>query len=196
MQVEWWAAVASGVAVAACCGLRAFLPLFVLGLAGRAGVIELKGGVEWLTGDAALVALAVATVLEVMADKIPVVDHALDSVATVLRPAAAVLAAFAVLPAWPAPWAQLAAVALGGVALGVHGLKASVRLGSTATTGGLGNSLLSLLDDALALLLLTAVVLGSVAVLAGAGLVIALLLRRRAGAPAPAATIAATSASR
>ena len=187
MHAGMWVALLSGVAVAASCGLRAFLPLLVLGLAARAGVIELRGGAEWLAGDLALAALWVATVVEIVADKIPVVDHALDAVATVLRPAAAWLGSFAVLSGWPTPWAQLAAIVLGTMAFTVHGLKASLRLGSTVVTLGVGNALLSLLDDVFALLLLAGAVFGSVAVLAAIPTFVWLRSRRSAGAAASAA---------
>lgn len=189
MDAGLWVALLGGVAVAASCGLRAFLPLLVLGLAARTGLIELRGGAEWLAGDLALAALWVATVLEIVADKIPVVDHALDAVATVLRPAAAWLASFAMLSGWPTPWAQLVAIVLGTVALSVHGLKSGLRLGSTVATLGAGNVLLSLLDDVVALLLLAGVVFGSLAVLAAIPAFIGVRSRRRAGAAAPARAV-------
>lgn len=189
MDAGLWVALLGGVAVAASCGLRAFLPLLVLGLAARAGLIELRGGAEWLAGDLALAALWVATVLEIVADKIPVVDHALDAVATVLRPAAAWLASFAMLSGWPTPWAQLVAIVLGTVALSVHGLKSGLRLGSTVATLGAGNVLLSLLDDVVALLLLAGVVFGSLAVLAAIPAFIWVRSRRRADAAAPARAV-------
>jgi hypothetical protein len=186
MDAGMWVALLSGVAVAASCGLRAFLPLLVLGFAARAGVIELRGGGEWLAGDLALAALSIATIVEIVADKIPVVDHALDAVATVLRPAAAWLGSFAVLSGWPTPWAQLAAIVLGTLALTVHGLKANLRLGSTVVTLGLGNAFLSLLDDAFALLLVAGAVFGSVVVLVAIPTVVWLRFRRRAGVAASA----------
>jgi hypothetical protein len=179
MHAGLWFALLSGVAVAASCGLRAFLPLLVLGLAARAGVIELRGGSEWLAGDLALVAFGIATVLEIVGDKIPVVDHALDAVASVLRPAAAWLATFALLSGWPTPWAQIAALVFGTLAFTLHGLKAGVRLGSTVTTLGVGNIVLSLLEDVVALLLLAGVVFGSLVLLAVVPLFLWLLSRRR-----------------
>lgn len=83
MDLSWLLALTAGVGVAAACGLRAFLPLLFLGVAARLGVIHLRPGSEWLAADVALAALAVATVVEVAADKIPVVDHALDAIGTV-----------------------------------------------------------------------------------------------------------------
>ena len=140
-------ALASGVAIAAACGLRAFLPLLALGLAGRFHAVTLRPSVEWLAGDAALWSLGIATVLEIAADKLPVLDHALDAVGTVLRPAAAWVGAFAVLTGWGAPWAQIAALVLGAASLAVHGVKAKTRLGSTVVTAGHANPALSVLED-------------------------------------------------
>ena len=152
-------ALASGIAVAAACGLRAFMPLLAIGLAGRFGLIPLRSGADWLAGDLALWTLGIATVLEIAADKVPVVDHALDAVGIVVRPAAAWLGAYAVLDGWGSPWAQLAALVLGAGALAVQGVKAKTRLGSSALTGGHANPLLSALEDAGAAVLIAAAIL-------------------------------------
>jgi hypothetical protein len=150
MDPSAWLAVASGVGVAAACGLRAFLPLLVLGLLARVGWVELAASVRWLSGDFSLIALGVATVLELAADKIPIVDHVLDTVGLALRPAAAWLGAYALLYQWPAPWGQAVSLALALVALGIQGAKAKLRLGSTVATFGVGNPVLSALEDAMA----------------------------------------------
>jgi hypothetical protein len=175
-------ALASGVGLAAAAGLRAFLPLLAVGLAARFGLLQPRPGLEWLASDPALWALGTATALELLADKIPLLDHALDALGTVLRPAAAALGAYAVLGHWGSPWAQLAAIALGAGALAVHGAKAHARLGSTALTLGHANPFLSGLEDLLALLLVaTALLLPVLALL----LVVAaawVLVRRRARA--------------
>ena len=180
MDASLWLALVSGIAVAAACGLRAFLPLLLLGLAARAGLITLRGGVEWLATDLALVALGVATAVEVAGDKIPVVDHVLDLIGTGVRPAAAWLGAFAVLSAWPTPWAQIAALVLGTAALGVHALKAKVRLGSSAMTLGQANPVLSVLEDGAALVTMALAVLAPLlALVVVAALVLAALRRGR-----------------
>jgi hypothetical protein len=182
MDVSLWLALLSGIAVAAACGLRAFLPLLLLGLAARVGLIQLRGGVEWLAGDTALIALGVATVLEVAGDKLPAVDHALDVAGTVLRPAAAWLGAFAVLQAWPTPWAQIAAIVLGTTALGVHGLKSTLRLGSSATTLGAANPVVSAVEDALAFVTMAVAVLAPVLAIALPVLLVLAFRRRRPAA--------------
>jgi hypothetical protein len=147
MDRSMWLALVSGVAIAAACGLRAFLPLLGLGLAARFGVIHLRPGAEWMASDAALWALGLAAVLEIAGDKVPVVDHALDVIGTFIRPAAAWLGAFAILQGWGSPWAQIAALVLGAGALAVHGVKAKTRIGSTAMTAGHANPVLSVAED-------------------------------------------------
>lgn len=140
-------ALASGIAIAAACGLRAFLPLFAVGLAARFGHLQLHHGSEWLAGTPALWALGTAAALEIVADKVPIVDHALDAIGMVLRPLAAAAGAFAVLGGWGEPWAGLISLALAGGALAVQGAKAKARLGSSALTLGHANPLLSTAED-------------------------------------------------
>src|SRR5437773_10868884 len=97
-------ALLAGIALAAATGLRGVLPLLALGLSARLFGLELQPGLHWLTGDLALVVLGTATVLEIAGDKIPAVDHALDVVATVVRPVTAAIATYGVLVHWPTPW--------------------------------------------------------------------------------------------
>lgn len=144
-------ALAAGVAIAAASGLRAFLPLFGVGLAGRFLGLPLADGTQWLRSDIALIALAVAAVVEIAGDKIPVVDHALDLLGTLIRPMAAAVASYALLDQMPSPWGAIAALALGGAAFLVHAAKAKVRIGSTATTLGAANPVLSIAEDAAAI---------------------------------------------
>jgi hypothetical protein len=177
-------ALLGGVALASACGLRAFLPLLALSLAARAGLVHLAARTAWIGGDPALWAFAVATVLEVLGDKVPILDHLLDVVGTVVRPAAAAVAGWALFGAVDPTLAAIAAVILGGGAMGIHLLKAKMRLGSTALTLGHANPLLSVGEDISAALLSAAAFL---APLLGAVLLAALVIwavagrRRRAG---------------
>jgi hypothetical protein len=179
MDLSLLLALGGGVGIAAACGLRAFLPLLVLGLAARVGLVHLRPDSQWLAGDIALVALGAATVFEIAADKIPLVDHALDAIATVLRPLAAWMGVTALLVHWPSPLRQVVAVALAAGALTLHGAKAKLRLGSTGLTAGHANPLLSLAEDVIALLLAAAVLVPLLALLAVA-LVAWVMSRRRA----------------
>ncbi len=144
-----------GLGLASATGLKTFLPLLMLSAAARFQMfgITLNEQVGWLGSDAALVALAVAAVIEFAADKIPIVDHALSAVGTIARPAAGALAAYAVLGQADPTVAAVAALIIGApAALAVHTAQSGTRVASTATTGGLGNPVVSFVEDVLAFL--------------------------------------------
>lgn len=141
-----------GFGLAASAGLRAFLPLLVVGLAGRFELIGLGERFTWMASDAALIVFAVAVVVEVLGDKIPFVDHALDVVGTFARPIAGALAAASPITAMNPVTAAVVGVILGAtVAGGVHAAKAGTRVLSTAGTAGLATPLISVTEDALSL---------------------------------------------
>ena len=177
-------ALALAIALAASAGLRAWLPLLLAGLLARAGLLELGPSFDFLSSNKALLLFGVATVVELVGDKIPAVDHALDLIGTPLRPAAGALLAASVLGTVSDP---LTAVALGTAvgapsALVPHALKTGLRTASTALTGGLANPVLSLIEDAISVVTFVLAVLVPLAVVAllGLALYFALrLLRRR-----------------
>lgn len=142
-----------GLGLAASCGLNTFLPLLVLASAAKWQLfgVQLGGSFAWLGSDSALIALSLATVAEVIADKIPVVDHGLDVLGTVARPAAGALAAASVFKGDPALAAMLGLVLGAPTAFGFHAAKAGTRAGSSAATFGIANPVLSFIEDVAAL---------------------------------------------
>ena len=150
---SWIGTLALAVALAAATGLRAWLPLLVAGVLSRVGVAELGPSFAWLGSWPALGLLGGATALEVAGDKIPVIDHVLDAVGTVVRPLTATLAAAAALVHVQDPMLALVLGLVVGapVALAPHAAKASLRGVSTGTTGGLANPVLSVVEDILSL---------------------------------------------
>ena len=139
---------AMGVSLAACAGLRAFLPLFAIGLAGRLDWIPLTSHFEWLESTPSLIIFGVAVVAELLADKVPWFDNLLDLVQSFAKPTAGAIAAAAVLhELTPLQGAVLALVLGGGVAGAMHLGKAQLRLVSTAATGGLANPVVSVVED-------------------------------------------------
>jgi hypothetical protein len=150
IQLVWQIMMATGLAASA--GLRAFLPLLVIGLAGRFELIPLGASFEWMASTPALTVLGAAVALEVIADKIPVVDHALDVVGTFTRPVAGAIAAASPLTALdPLAAAVVGVIVGGGISTGIHVAKSTLRLGSTGATGGLANPLVSVGEDAVSL---------------------------------------------
>jgi uncharacterized protein DUF4126 len=157
-----------GLGLSAACGFRVFLPLLALGVAARAHLVPLAGGFEWLATPPALGAFAVATALEIGAYYVPWLDHLLDIAATPAAVLAGALASASVLTDLPPLLQWSVAIVGGGTAAGVvKGATSLLRLGSTATTGGLGNPLVATAEW---------VVAGAVATLAIAVPVLALLL--------------------
>ncbi|MEJ7568615.1 MAG: DUF4126 domain-containing protein [Gaiellaceae bacterium] len=137
-------------------GLNAWLPLFASALVARLDVIELAAPFDDLTSTSALVLLGVLTAADFVGDKIPVVDHLLHLAGTVVAPASGAIV-FTGQTGLETDLPTLAAVLLGGVTAGsIHAGRAAVRPVSTATTGGLGNPVLSLGEDAGSLLLVVA----------------------------------------
>ncbi|MEZ4647188.1 MAG: DUF4126 domain-containing protein [Candidatus Eisenbacteria bacterium] len=141
-------ALCAGIGLAAAAGIRAFLPLLAVSIGARLGLIDLNPGLEFLSTDLALIALIVATVVEIGSDKIPIVDNMLDVVSTFLRPIAGFVAAMAMFGDLPQPVAVAVALVMAVVSLGTQVGRAKARLGSTATTGGLANPVLSTAEDA------------------------------------------------
>ncbi len=143
-----------GIGLAASSGLRTFLPLLMLAFAAKFNFfgMALAESFSWLSSDLALYSLGAATVIEILGDKIPVVDHALDVVGTFSRPIAGALGAAAVLNISDPSTAAMVGIIVGApLSFGVHAVKAGTRGASTVTTAGMGNPLLSLGEDIMAL---------------------------------------------
>lgn len=139
-----------GLGLSASTGLNTFLPLLLLSAAARFHVagVELGTKFEWLTSDAALIALIVACILEIIGDKIPAVDHFLDAAGTFLRPIAGALASASVLTGLDPKVAAILGIIVGApTSFGLHTLKAGTRMASTATTFGCANPIISLIED-------------------------------------------------
>jgi hypothetical protein len=139
---------AAGVVLAAAAGLRAFMPLFALGLASRLLDWSIAPSMEWMSTDVGLVGLGIATVVELLADKVPLVDHTLDVLHTVVGPLAGALVAFSLSADLPPAVGAILALALGApVAGGVHLIAALTRVKSSVMSAGSFNPALSLVED-------------------------------------------------
>ena len=139
-----------GLGLSASTGLNTWLPLLLMSVAAHFGIagISLSGPFAWLGSNTAIAVLLVATLIEIIADKVPAVDHALHSVATFVRPLAAAVAMAAAFTHLDPMVAGVIGLMIGApTALGFHSLKAATRVGSSITTLGCANPVLSLIDD-------------------------------------------------
>ena len=140
-----------GFALAACVGLRMFLPLFAAGVLARMGLLELGAKFQWMASTPALVVFGSAMAFEILADKIPGLDHALHAAEAFVKPVAATVLAASLLPQLDPATAMVVGLIAGGTAAGVVQVaRGTTRVASTMLTGGLANPLLSLTDDAMA----------------------------------------------
>ena len=146
-----------GVGLAASVGFRVFLPLFALSLASYFGVWELNANWQWIGSMAALITLGVATLFEIFAYFIPWVDNILDSIAIPLAAVAGTAVMVSTIANLdPVVTWSLAIIAGGGTATAIKGAGASTRLASTATTGGIGNPLVSVVETGTAVVVTAA----------------------------------------
>lgn len=142
--METAVSVALGIGLSAAAGLRVFVPLLALSIAGLTGSVELAGGFEWIGTVPALIAFSTATVLEVLAYAIPWLDNMMDAIATPAAIAAGMVATASVVTDLPPLVTWVVVLIGGGGAAGVfQGASAVVRLKSSLLTGGLANPLVA-----------------------------------------------------
>jgi hypothetical protein len=191
--VELFLSICLGIGLSAACGFRVFVPLLCLSIASKAGFVSLAPTFAWIGTTPAVVALSVATVLEIGAYYVPWLDNALDSVAVPLATVAGIVATASVVtnidPFWR--W-TLAVIAGGGIATSTKLATTKARLASTVSTGGLANPVIATAESAssvalsilavvwapIALVLALAVFVGSLAVLYFVGKRVWKLFRR------------------
>jgi hypothetical protein len=183
----------TGTGLATAAGLNAYIPLLIVGLLSRfTDLVTLPSGWRWLQNPWVLVILGVLLAIEVVADKVPVVDHVNDVVQTVVRPTAGGLVFGATSSAQTVTvsdpdtffshhrWVPvLAGIAL---ALVVHGTKAAARPVINGLTLGTGAPVASTIEDGVSVSVSLVAILLPVLVLfflAGLVALIVWLVRRR-----------------
>lgn len=144
----------TSVGLGAGAGINAYATLLVFGFLARWQPALFHDDVaNFFARTPVLIAVGVLFAIEFVADKVPLIDHVWDIIHTFIRPVAgAVVAWGATSNEIPRGAVIVATVLAGGVALGAHVTKATIRGASTLTTAGLGNPVLSLIEDVFALI--------------------------------------------
>ncbi len=183
----------TGAGLAAAAGLNAYIPLLLLGVAGRLDWIQLPTGWVWLENEWIMVVLGVLLVIEIVADKVPAVDTVNDAIQTVVRPAsggivfAGGVGTETLAVDDPSDFFSSGAwipVLLGiGLALLVSLAKSIIRPVANLATGGVAAPALSTAEDGASLLLVVLALVSPILVLLALGLLlwafVALLRRMR-----------------
>ena len=135
--------------LSASAGLNAYIPLLLVGLLARyTDLIHLSKPWDTLADPWIILLLCILVIIEMLADKIPAVNHINDLIQTLIRPTAGaiVFAASANVLTDLNPVLALAAGLF--IAGTVHVAKAgALRPVVTATTGGAGNVPVSIAED-------------------------------------------------
>jgi Domain of unknown function (DUF4126) len=131
-------------------GLRAVLSLALVAVASHFGIIHPPGEFAWLNATPVMWILIAVAAVEVISDKVPFLDHAFHLLQIVVKPAAAAIIVAGTVH--PQSQQMLVFLMIVGAlnALGIHAGVMSVRAASTATTGGVGNPVVSTVEDGIA----------------------------------------------
>ncbi len=150
--MELLTGILSAFGLSASAGLNAYIPLLVIGATAHyTDLVKLSAPWDTLADPWILILLGVLVIIEMLADKIPAVNHINDIIQTIVRPAAGaiVFAASARVVSDIHPVLALGCGLL--IAGSVHVVKsAAIRPAVTATTGGAANIPVSIAEDVLA----------------------------------------------
>jgi uncharacterized membrane protein len=170
----------TGLGLAIPAGLNAYIPLLTVAVAQMAGWIRLEEPYALLGEWWSVALISVLLIVEIVADKIPAVDHVNDAIQTFVRPAAGGLlfAAAAAGGGYVHPVVWVVAGVL--VAGGVHAAKATARPAVNASTAGVGTPVVSAAEDIAAFALSVLAIVVPVLVLGVlVGIVALILINRR-----------------
>ncbi len=140
----------SAFGLSASAGLNAYIPLLVVGVVDHyfPSLLNLTEPWDLIANPYILILLGILVIIEMLADKVPAVNHINDVIQTVVRPAAGAIA-FAASAKVVTDINPVLALACGLLVAGsVHAVKAvAVRPAVTALTAGAGNVPVSIAED-------------------------------------------------
>lgn len=148
---SYFISAAVGIGLAAASGFRVFLPLFAVSLASYFNFIPISDTFQWISGLPSLLTLGIATLVEIFAYYIPIIDNFLDTLSVPMASLAGTLlfaSQFIEINSF-LMWA-LALIAGGGTAATISSVFSGARAISTTTTGGFGNSVVATTENAAA----------------------------------------------
>lgn len=141
-------ALLSGIGLSFSAGLNAYLPLLILALADRISEsFNLPGPYDAISSNVGIVIILLVMAVELIGDKIPRIDHMNDLLHTPIRPLVGGFVAMAVAAESDDLNVWLAGVIGLVVAGAVHAWKTQQRPLVTKATTGIGNPVVSVIED-------------------------------------------------
>ncbi len=169
--------VLQGFGLASASGLNAYIPLLIVALTARfTDWIKLPAPFDILTNGWVIAALVVLLAIETVVDKIPAADTVNDVFQTFVRPTAGAIlfaASTSMVNVHPVVAAILGLV----LAFSVHAAKATARPVVTATTMGVGNPVVSVLEDITSAIMAVLAIIAPLIALVFIGIVLGLAMR-------------------
>ncbi len=147
--MEYAISIFLGIALAASCGFRTFVPLLVANIASQISLAHFSDGFAWMGTWISFAIFLTATLIEAGTYYVPWLDHALDLVAKPLAIVAGSLLAVSFLgDIDPTLKWVLGIIAGGGTAGIVAAGTVATRAISTSTTAGAGNFIVTSSENA------------------------------------------------
>ncbi|MBS0556434.1 MAG: DUF4126 domain-containing protein [Proteobacteria bacterium] len=142
-------ALAAGLAWAS--GIRLYAAIFIVGLIGRMGWVQLPEHLQLLEHNWVLGVSGLLLIIEFVADKVPAIDSAWDAIHTFIRIPIGAMLAWGAMGNAP-PDIQMAAALLGGtIAGGTHLAKMSTRAAINTSPEPFSNWTMSFSEDGILL---------------------------------------------
>lgn len=169
-------ALCMGIALAASCGFRVFVPLLVVSCAVRLGGVHVSESLAWIGSDVAIWCLGAATLVELLGYYIPWVDNMLDAITGPLALVAGTVIMSGMLPDLPdyMQWG-IGIVGGAGAAGAVQASTSALRGASSVTTAGMGNCVVSTGENIMATIGAVLAVVAPICALIGLIIIIALV---------------------
>src|SRR6266568_2944990 len=130
-------------------GIDAYIPLLSYAICARFfHLFKVNPNLTFITQDWFMITLVILALADLVADKIPIVDHVWDAIHTVIRPVAGAIVAAAASNQTSGAALLFLPIIFGGTLAGMaHTTKAATRLASTASTAGIANVGISIAED-------------------------------------------------
>ena len=175
----------TGIGLAAASGFRVFLPPFLLSVWFKLGLmdVDLEGSdFEFLSSDMSLIVMGSASLMEILAYKVPFLDNALDAVATPLAGLAGVtVVAITLQGTDPAIQWAFAIIAGGSTSIGIQSATVAGRGLSSVASLAVANPIFSTIEDIFSLLIVLIALLAPFLALIGILFALGILVSRRLG---------------
>lgn len=131
-------------------GINLYITVFALGLIKKlTGATVLGPEFDVLASWPVLIIAGVLVVVEIVADKVPAVDHVWDAVHTFIRTPGAMVVMAILMQGESVTWQVVAIMIAGGVSFVAHSGKATARVASSKATATVANAAISVLEDVL-----------------------------------------------